>query len=133
MATSRGNRPGGRKDPHIGGLKALLTSGALAAILWLWMVFAAPERPHEERAEAASEPPSVPPIALQQMPLPTLVPLPAPDRRAAGSFSAPATRRSAPSAPKLRSIQSPPPPAPRVIQVPAPSGSKPAAVTRSSR
>lgn len=134
MPASRGTRPSGRKAPHTGGLKALLTSGALAAILWLWVVFAAPERSQGETAEAAPEPPPVPPIALRQMPLPTLVPPPTLESRARGNFPTPTTRRSVSSAPGLRSIQAPPPPpAPRVIQVPGPSGSKPAAVTRSSR
>lgn len=114
-------RPGGRPARSTGGLKALLTSGALAAILWLWVMFAAPE------------PPVSPSIALQLEPLPTLVPAPDLSRKGVAASSGAPTRRGKSPAPALRSVQAPPPPAPRVVQVPAPSSAKPAAVTRSSR
>ena len=126
-------RPGGRPARSTGGLKALLTSGALAAILWLWVMFAAPEPPAEEAAEAAPEPPVSPSIALQLEPLPTLVPAPDLSRKGVAASSGAPTRRGKSPAPALRSVQAPPPPAPRVVQVPAPSSAKPAAVTRSSR
>ncbi|WP_376793481.1 hypothetical protein [Thermoflexus sp.] len=115
------------KDRGTGGVKALLTSGALAAILWLWAMLAGSERPPEEKVEAALDPFPTSSATLKLEPLPTLVPTP--DGRLE---AAKALRQPNPGpAPTLRSVQVPPPP--RVIRVPPPSGSKPAAVTRSSR
>jgi len=134
MPVPKGGQRGGRKQWNSGGMKALLTSGALAMILWLWVMLATPERSSEEMAEAAPEPHPAPPATLKLEPLPTLVPAPDLNRETGTVSSTAQGQRRSPSVPSLRSIQAPPPPpAPRVIQVPAPSGSRPAAVTRSSR
>ncbi len=123
------------RERNASGMKAVLTSGALAALLGLWVMFAAPEQPAEETAEASPEP--LPPTpALELEPLPTLVP--APDRNSSGTPRAVRSSKAPPrqrvsSPPALRSVQAPPPPAPRVLRVPAPSNSRPAAVTQSSR
>ncbi len=134
MPMPKGGQGGGRKPRDTSGVKALLTSGALALILWLWVMLAAPERSSEETAEAAPEPSSIPPATLRLGPLPTLVPVPDRALKSPTISSSASGQRGARPAPSLRSIQAPPPPpAPRVMQVPAPSGSRPAAVTRSSR
>ncbi|HXF68732.1 MAG TPA: hypothetical protein VNK89_02900 [Thermoflexus sp.] len=118
------------RDKSTGGIKALLTSGALAAILWLWVMLAGSEQSPEEGVETMPEPSTIS-MTLNLEPLPTLVPTPDGSRDATKT-SAKALRQPNPKpAPTLRSVQAPPPP--RVIQMPSPSGSKPAAVTRSSR
>lgn len=119
MPMTQGGQRGGRKQGITSGMKALLTSGALTMVLWLWVMLATLERSSEETAEAAPEPLSVPPATMRLEPLPTLMPAPDLSREILMASSAARTQRSSSSL--------------QLIQAPAPSRSKPAAVTRSSR
>lgn len=129
ITAPRGKARSGSVD-HV---KALLTTGALAAILWLWVTLAGPEDPSGEATGGTPEPLASSPVLMQWDPLPTLVPTP--QGGLVRTAPPPSVKRKGASPPPagsgLRVVQSLPPP--RVIQVPVPSNQRPAAVTRSSR